>query len=136
MPLPDRSGFPVLQPAERCPCRSGHPFAECCAPFLGGAPAPTAVQLMRPRYTAYVVGATAYLLATWHPSTRPASLELDPNLTWRSLEIIRTEGGGPLDREGVVEFAARYADEGERGVLHETSRFVRRDRWQYVDGIA
>ena len=120
----------------RCPCRSGQLYAECCGPFHAGAPAPTAVQLMRSRYTAYVTGDTAYLLASWHPSTRPASLELDPHLAWRSLEIVRTERGGPLDREGLVEFAARYAADGERGVLHETSRFVRGDRWQYVDGIA
>jgi SEC-C motif-containing protein len=131
---PDRSGFQVLQPDERCPCRFGQPYADCCGPLHAGAPAPTAVQLMRSRYTAYVVGDAAYLLATWHPSTRPASLELDPHLTWRSLEIIGTERGGPLDREGVVEFAARYIADGRRDVLHETSRFVRGDRWQYLDG--
>ncbi|HEU4757150.1 MAG TPA: YchJ family metal-binding protein, partial [Agromyces sp.] len=60
---------------------------------------------------------------------------LDPGIAWRSLEIVRTERGGPLDREGVVEFAARYRADGERGVLHETSRFVREDRWRYVDAI-
>ncbi len=135
MPPAGPSGFPTVGPAERCPCRSGLPFGECCGPLLDGAPAPTAVQLMRSRYTAYVVGDTGYLLATWHPSTRPDSLELDPELAWRSLEIIRTERGGPLDRDGIVEFAARYAADGERGVLHEKSRFTRGDRWQYVDGV-
>ena len=134
-----RSGtaaFPVPEPADRCPCRSGLGFGECCAPLLAGdATAPTAVQLMRSRYTAYVTGDVAYLLATWHPSTRPAAPELDPDLAWRSLEVMRTERGGPLDREGVVEFRARYAVGTERGVLHETSRFMREDRWYYVDAI-
>ncbi|BDZ53352.1 hypothetical protein DSM26151_12690 [Agromyces marinus] len=110
-------------------------FAECCGPVLAGAPAPTAVQLMRSRYTAFVVGDVTYLLATWHPSTRPATLEPDPDVHWRSLEIIRTERGGPLDREGVVEFAARYVASGERGVQREVSRFVREGRWLYVDAI-
>ena len=136
MAAPDRTGFPVIDPAERCPCRSGDVYGACCGPLhAGAATAPTAVQLMRSRYTAFVIGDAAYLLATWHPSTRPASLEPDPTLTWRSLEIVRTERGGPLDREGVVEFAARYVVDGERGVLHETSRFVREDRWRYIDAI-
>lgn len=132
---PDPTGFPVIDDADRCPCRSGLAFGECCGPLHAGAPAPTAAQLMRSRYAAYVTGDAAYLLATWHPSTRPATLELDPAPTWRSLEVVRTERGGPLDREGIVEFAARYVADGERGVLHETSRFVREDRWRYVDAV-
>jgi SEC-C motif-containing protein len=128
--------FPVIAAADRCPCGTGLGFGECCGRFLSGdATAPTAQQLMRSRYTAFVVGDVAYLLATWHPSTRPAHLELDPGIAWRSLEIVRSERGGPLDREGTVEFAARYRADGERGVLHETSRFVRDDRWRYVAAI-
>jgi len=90
---------------------------------------------MRSRYTAFVVGDVAYLLATWHPSTRPKRLDLDPEVRWRSLEIVRTERGGPLDSEGIVEFAARYAHGDERGVQRETSRFVREDRWRYLDAV-
>ncbi|GAA2022041.1 YchJ family protein [Agromyces tropicus] len=127
--------FPSPAADDRCPCTSGSTFAECCGPILSGAPAPTAVQLMRSRYTAFVVGAAPYLLATWHPSTRPDRLDLDPSIRWRSLEIVRTERGGPLDREGLVEFAARYAADGERGVQRETSRFLREDRWRYVDAV-
>ena len=48
---------------------------------------------------------------------------------------MRTERGGPLDTTGVVEFVARYRSDGDRGELHETSRFTReRGRWYYVDG--
>jgi SEC-C motif-containing protein len=120
----------------RCPCGTGLPFAECCGAFLAGrATAPTAVQLMRSRFTAFAVGDADYVLATWHPSTRPHALEIDPHLAWRSLEIVRTVRGGPLDRDGVVEFIARYSADGERGELRETSRFVREDRWRYVDAV-
>jgi SEC-C motif-containing protein len=97
--------------------------------------APTAVQLMRSRYTAFVVGDVRHLLATWHPSTRPRTLDLDPAIDWRSLEVVRTVRGGPLDRDGIVEFVARYAVDGERGELRETSRFVREHGWQYVDAV-
>ena len=36
--------------------------------------------LMRSRYAAYASGDRDWLLATWHPSTRPAQLELDPSV--------------------------------------------------------
>jgi SEC-C motif domain protein len=93
------------------------------------------VQLMRSRYTAFATGAAEYLLATWHPSTRPPTLEIDRSLRWYRLDIVRTERGGPLDATGVVEFVARYRFDGDRGELHETSRFTReRGRWYYIDG--
>ena len=134
--MPHDARFAAPADLDRCPCGTGQPFGECCGPFLAGrAAAPTAVQLMRSRYTAFTVGDAAYLLATWHPSTRPRTLELDASITWRSLEIVRTERGGPLDRDGVVEFVARYAVDGERGAQRETSRFVREDRWRYVDAV-
>ncbi|WP_448004344.1 YchJ family protein [Agromyces bauzanensis] len=133
MPTPS-DDFPRLRSTDRCPCLSGERFGECCGRFLAGtADAPTAEQLMRSRYSAFVVGDSAYLLATWHPSTRPAELELDPALRWYRLDLVRRERGGPLDRDGVVEFRARYRHDGERGELHEVSTFVRQDgRWRYV----
>ena len=67
----------------RCPCGTGLPYDECCGPLHAGAtPAATAEQLMRSRYSAFAVGDAAYLLATWHPSTRPPALELDPGVRW------------------------------------------------------
>ncbi|OAN40193.1 hypothetical protein A4X16_13325 [Microbacterium sp. H83] len=119
----------------RCPCGSGGTFGTCCAPLLAGAPAPSAERLMRSRYTAFALRDAAYLLDSWHPSTRPASLELDGDLEWRRLLIVDRVAGGPFDREGVVEFEAFWRQGGERGSLRERSRFVRDDRrWQYVDG--
>ena len=89
---------------------------------------------MRSRYTAFAVGDAAYLLATWHPTTRPPGLELDDDLTWRRLDVLRA-AGGPFDTDGVVEFVAHHRSPGGRGTLHEVSRFVREDgRWWYVDG--
>lgn len=87
---------------------------------------------MRSRYSAFVTGNTAYLLATWHPSTRPATLHLDDSVRWYRLDILATTQGSPLDATGTVEFEAFY-----RGGSHrEISSFVReRGRWFYVDGV-
>lgn len=125
-------------PKQPCPCGSGEPLGRCCGRYLDpadGADAPSAEALMRSRYVAYALGDEAYLLATWHPSTRPAALELDtvPRPRWLGLTIRRHEMSG--EGRAVVEFVARYKVGGRAFKLHETSRFVREhDRWFYVDG--
>ena len=92
---------------------------------------------MRSRYTAFAVGDVDHLRRSWHPSTRPVRLDLDPHLRWLRLDILATTGGGPFDTEGVVEFEAIHRDAAGRGVLHERSRFVREERqWYYLDGEA
>lgn len=90
---------------------------------------------MRSRFAAFALGLSDYLLASWHPSTRPATLELDPDVVWRRLQIVDTVAGGSDDAEGIVEFRASYRDAAGGGLLHERSRFVRVDgRWVYLDG--
>lgn len=120
-----------------CPCLSGLPFEECCGPFIAGAAsAPTAERLMRSRYTAYARLEPAYLLASWHPSTRPATLELDPDLRWYRLDILSRSRGGLLDGDGTVEFRASYRSGVGAGSQHELSRFVREGgQWFYLDGV-
>ena len=90
---------------------------------------------MRSRYSAYVLGRADYLLATWHPSTRPASLDLhdDPPLRWLGLDVKRHVPAGDT---AIVEFVARHRQGGGKASrLHETSRFVHeRQLWFYVDG--
>jgi len=90
---------------------------------------------MRSRYTAYTLLREDYLLATWHTSTRPRSLNLaaDAATKWIGLEVKRHE---QQDADhAIVEFVARYKVNGRAHRLHEVSRFVREDgRWFYVDG--
>jgi SEC-C motif-containing protein len=89
---------------------------------------------MRSRYSAFAVGKPEYLLATWHSTTRPRSLELDPAVRWTGLDVLATSGGSLLASEGTVEFTASYRHEGEAGSQHEVSRFVREDgAWRYLD---
>lgn len=122
----------------QCPCQSDKSYAECCEPYhLGEQHAATAEILMRSRYSAYVLQKANYLHRSWSAQTRPTKQSLkkaDP-MVWLGLEIIRTEKGGPLDNEGVVEFSARYQDGDEPAQLHETSQFTREHgRWVYVEG--
>jgi len=92
---------------------------------------------MRSRYSAYVLGLEAYLLDTWHASTRPDALGLatqSPKPTWLGLSVKRDEN--PTAETAIVEFVARMRIGGGRAErIHEVSRFVREDgRWFYVDG--
>lgn len=90
---------------------------------------------MRSRYTAYVERREDYLLATWHPTTRPVELGLarETPAKWLGLEVRRHE---QTDADhAVVEFVARYKVNGRAHRLHETSRFVREDgKWYYLEG--
>src|SRR5689334_23281267 len=119
-----------------CPCGLGDDYASCCGRLHAGAPAPTAESLMRSRYSAFAVGDAGYLLRTWHPSARPRTLSLDPARRWTRLAILETRDGGLFDATGTVQFRAMYLQQGQRGVLAETSRFVRQDRhWTYLGPI-
>ncbi len=118
--------------ASPCPCGLGLPYGECCGPAHRGQSPSTAEALMRSRFTAFVLDDAGYVLRTWHPKTRPADVEPDPDLRWVRLEVLEASGGGLFDAEGVVEFRAHYHDGGRRGDMHERSRFVRDDgAWVY-----
>lgn len=123
-------------PNTRCPCGSGSSLAACCGPYIEGSKtAASAEALMRSRYTAYVLLREDYLLATWHPGTRPTSLNLtDGSATqWTGLEVKRHEQQDAAHAS--VEFVARYKVNGRAQRLQEVSRFVfEGGRWFYVDG--
>lgn len=90
---------------------------------------------MRSRYCAYVLEDEAYLLATWHPHTRPLSLDFqhEPRPKWLGLKVMAKK---EIDEDHAqVEFVARYKIGGRAFRLHETSRFTRLNgRWHYLDG--
>jgi SEC-C motif-containing protein len=88
---------------------------------------------MRSRYSAFTLERADYLLATWHSSTRPVSLDFDAGAKWLGLEVHEHKFTG--DDAAEVEFVARYRVAGAAVRLHERSRFVSEDgRWFYVDG--
>ena len=125
-----------------CACDSGAELTQCCQPILDGARALTAQALMRSRYTAFTQRNATYLLYSWHPDTRPQTLDFDPAQRWLGLKIKHTEGGAAVDEQGIVCFAARYKIAGRGARLEECSRFVRlatagddAERWVYVGSV-
>lgn len=124
-----------------CPCGSAAPYAQCCGPYVTGAALPpTAEALMRSRYSAYVEQAIDYLGDTLHPQhrqdwDRDATARWAREARWLGLEIVATDAGGADDRDGMVEFIARFEEHGKPRAHHERSRFARVEgRWYYVDG--
>jgi SEC-C motif domain protein len=129
-PRPDRPAV------TGCPCGRPAPYDDCCGRLhRGQARAANPEELMRSRFSAFAVGDEAYLLRTWHPSTRPARVGLDPGPRWLRLEVLGSTGGGPFHSEGTVEFRAHYRDGGRDGTMHENSRFTHHEgAWVYLDG--
>lgn len=124
---------PALQAG--CPCGRGATYEACCGRFHAGPLhllAPDPESLMRSRYSAYVLDVRPYLLATWHPTERPAALDApEPGLRWLGLDV-RRAALVETDR-GVVEFVARSKLGGRAHRLHEVSEFVREGgRWFYL----
>lgn len=122
-----------------CPCGSNLRFADCCHPLHQGVAAADAQALMRSRYSAYVARDSAYLLRSWHASTRPAALSLEETpgqrTQWLGLTIKQHRVTGPDTAE--VIFLARYRVGGGSAVrMIEHSRFVREDgHWYYLDAL-
>src|SRR5271155_4819049 len=99
----NHSSLTTQRPSE-CPCGGAAPnlrsgakaphFALCCGRFIdGGEAAPTALELMRSRYSAYVLGASDYLRVTWAPQTCPGHLDTNRGAPdaprWLGLQIRR-----------------------------------------------
>ena len=132
--------------ADLCPCgrlnarRQPLAWGACCGRYVDdwALPAPDAESLMRSRYSAFVRQQADYLLATWAPAQRPATLALDHGAKWLGLEVRSHRNTDELHAE--VEFVARWREAGRAVRLHERSRFERRAdaqgtwRWWYVDG--
>lgn len=114
-----------------CHCGSGQPIEDCCLPVIRGErQSKTAVELMRSRYTAFVIGDVDWILASHHPDTRD---EVDreeierwsSGSEWLGLRIKETIDGEAGDSEGIVHFRARYKV-GMQQVEHvERARFER-----------
>lgn len=97
----------------------------------------TAKELMIARYNAYERKDIKFLVETHCEETR-GKLDIEgtkkwaETAEWLGLEIISTEAGQECDIEGVVEFKARYRENGEEHTHHEKSKFIKKDnKWYY-----
>ncbi|WP_430813017.1 YchJ family protein [Carboxylicivirga sp. RSCT41] len=125
----------------KCPCSSGNNYNCCCQPYLENKQdAPTALQLMRSRYTAFTQGNINYLIKTHHISTRPLKEKEDieqwaRSVQWMGLTIINSEKGQATDTEGMVEFKALFIENGQLQAIHEKSLFRKeKGMWFYTSG--
>lgn len=120
---------------EKCYCGSSESFESCCNLHISGIQkAPTALTLMKSRYSAYATHQADYLLATTHSSQRKyyskdAILHWATSNQWQKLEIISAT-------ENTVEFKAYFLDENKVSQIHhEFSTFKQENgSWFYVDG--
>jgi SEC-C motif domain protein len=124
-------------PAILCPCRvherSILRYSECCEPIHLGRIPDSAEALMRSRYSAFVFKFADYLLASWHPSTRPERIEFDSS-KWLRLEVHEHERLST--NEARVRFTAVYRDASGAHKLHELSEFVfEQGRWFYLRAV-
>ncbi len=134
---------------DTCPCQSGKAYENCCRPVhLDFYQALNAEQLMRSRYSAFAISSKFpdyqkffedYLLKTWHPDTRPASLNLDLTTQWIDLKIKGRKEGKKRHSTGKVHFIATFEDKLNPmnvGYLEEISQFEKDAKrgWLYVDG--
>lgn len=88
---------------------------------------------MRSRYSAFVLGLSDHLLATWHSSTRPTALEADPTIKWLGLQVKQHHCTDAT--HAMVHFVARSRWQGKGQRLEERSSFVLENGcWWYVDG--
>ena len=124
-----------------CHCGSNRAYSSCCGLFLENKAKPeTAEQLMRSRYTAFVMNHMDYITQTHHPSSR-SSVDTQANTAWSTeadwigLEILKTVGGQAEDLRGQVEFVARYRRAGVTEEHHELSDFKKENGvWFFFDG--
>jgi SEC-C motif-containing protein len=112
-----------------CPCKSAKNFTHCCQAIIQGKQtATTAEQLMRSRYTAFVLGDSNYLLSSWHSDYKPKSVVLDSSTHWLNLEIIASSNG-------FVHFKAYSLLGDQISILEEKSNFEKvNNQWFYTKG--
>lgn len=125
-------------------CYCGHikTYENCCKTFhVNQGKTETAEQLMRSRYSAFVLANGDYLMQTHHSSTRPilekeAIVKWAKSVTWIKLEVLKTTKGLKDDHEGTVFFNAYFKENGKTDVISENSAFIKENETWYYLGYA
>ncbi len=125
-----------------CPCGSGNKYKKCCQVFHKGKIPANALELMKSRYSAYVVGDAKYIIKTTHinnPDFTPLKeqwekdiLEFCNGTNFKKLDIINF-----IDEkeESYVEFKVTMDIDDKDSSFIEKSRFLKDNNiWKYVDG--
>lgn len=123
----------------KCYCGNKKTYTACCEVFhLNKGKTETAEQLMRSRYSAFVLANGDYLMQTHHCSTRPikekkAIVKWTKSVDWIKLEVLETTKGLEKDLEGTVTFNAYFYKNESTELIHEKSAFLKEnDTWYYL----
>ncbi len=123
--------------SELCPCGSNKNYQHCCYRFHSKELfASTPEELMRSRYSAFVLKEFQYLMDThadeYTDSRSIEELSKPPLPNWLALDVIDST---QKQNTGTVTFIAWYKLEGKLDAIHEKSNFVKtKDHWFYTDG--
>ena len=122
-----------------CYCGNSKTYNACCEVFhLNNGKTKTAEQLMRSRYSAFVLANGDYLMQTHHRSTRPISEKKEivkwaKSVQWIKLEVLETTKGLENDTEATVTFNAYFYNAKKVEVIHEKSAFIKENNhWKYL----
>jgi SEC-C motif-containing protein len=121
--------------SKKCFCDTGLLFENCCGLYLNNnQKAPSALTLMRSRYSAYAIHNADYLMETTYVSERKyysksEILRWAVSNKWQKLEILSFS-------ENTVEFKAYFLDSDNKPQTHyEFSTFkFENNAWYYLDG--
>lgn len=128
----------------KCPCGTGREYNACCEiAHKDIMNVKTAEQLMRSRYSAYVMTNSDYLNQSHHSKTRPQTrnerretIRWAKSVKWIGLEIVNKLQGSEGDTYGVVEFKAKFTERGLPSMIHEKSTFEKENgHWVYKDAL-
>ncbi|MGY5351371.1 YchJ family protein [Wenyingzhuangia sp. IMCC45533] len=124
----------------KCFCDSKRLYRDCCGLIHQDIyQAKTPIDLMRSRYSAYVLADLVYLMQSHHSSTKPIDEKEEisiwtKSVLWKGLEVISSNIIN--DDLGYVTFKARFIEQDKECVIYEKSRFVKENNhWTYIDGI-
>lgn len=122
-----------------CYCGNLKTYSNCCEKaHKDSAKVLTAKQLMRSRYSAFVLANGDYLMQSHHSTTRnikekKAIVTWAKSVEWIKLEILETSKGMENDTEGTVTFNAYFYEHGKVDIIHEKSAFIKEDKqWKYL----
>lgn len=123
-----------------CPCQSARAYADCCGPFhLHRKNPASAEELMRSRYSAYVLHEIDYIVETTVPAqqhllNKAALSAWSRETEWLGLDVLR-HVPNIGKRHAQVEFVAHFRDSDGQAQQHrELSAFVKTDgRWYFID---
>jgi SEC-C motif-containing protein len=127
---------------DKCPCGSNLKYKKCCANFHKGKIASTALELMKSRYSAYVLKDVKYIINTTDVNNPDYTLdtiswakdieEFCINSDFKSLRILEFNDG---DNISYVKFYVNLYIHGVDQSFTEKSKFVKiNNKWLYVNG--